>query len=367
VPSSLIVPARDFTPELLDAGDRYLREIGDAVTAADPEARVEPRSRLLCAALGLLAEITLQALGGGDHPGIGSAFHDGAASGPKPRASGVGAAAAMLSLLTKIDDQVIDALAFHGGAGADRAAVEAKTRAFLAPTLASLRAARPANDEPRCLLAADLGARLRALTGDPARLDRLLAAIAHGWEVQVSAVAVLTRDPRAIDRAEIAAVTRAISGAWLLMIAMVGTLPASAARALDAAEEEAFFDWGWAIQRADALADLDKDLADGHLSSWAARLVWERSPRAFEAAIARGDHAAVYALARAHGVGSDALPTPAEAAALRASLPALGEVPALLAWIHGYLVRRYEIHPLAGGSTQNHLSTEARLFPCSAR
>jgi hypothetical protein len=71
----------------------------------------------------------------------------------------------MLSLLTKIDDQVIDALEFHGGppaCGRDLQALERKTRAYLAPTLASIRSGRPDTAQPRCVLAAALGRRLRA-------------------------------------------------------------------------------------------------------------------------------------------------------------------------------------------------------------
>jgi hypothetical protein len=346
------IPAPLLTADLLAAGARYLTDLGPAVGAADPDARVEPQSRLLCAALGLLAEAAYRALGG------------------RARAHAVGRAAAMLALLTKIDDQVIDGLPFHGGAGTDRAALRRRTRAFLAPTLASVRASRPTTAEPRCTFAAALGVALCELGGDPARRDHLLATLAAGWEIQVCAVAVLTAHPAAVSRAEVAAVTRAISGAWLLMIAMVGTLPPDASRAFSAAEEGEFFAWGSAIQRADALADLAKDLADGHLASFPGLLLWERAPAAYLDAAHRGDAAELYALVRAHGVDRACLPDAAEAAALERTLGGLGEVPALLQWIHAYLVGRYQAHPLSstelGGAPGGALCEGGERRACSA-
>jgi len=323
---------RDLTAELRAAGRRYLGDLGPLLDAADPEGLVPPRSRELCAALGLLAEAAYGALGG------------------RRRVAEVGRAAAMLSLLTKVDDQVIDGLPFHGGAAADRGALRERTRAFLAPTLASVRAARPVTGEPRCALAAALGRALLDLGGEPSRREHLLATLAAGWEIQVEAVAVLTAHPARVAREDVARVTRSISGAWLLMIAMVGTLPEDAARALMPAEEDQFFAWGWAIQRADALADLAKDLADGHVSSWPGLLLWERAGEPYLAAARRGAAAEVYALVRAHGVDRvdrDGLAGPEEIAALGATLAGLGDVPALLAWIHAYLLGRYRTHPLA--------------------
>ena len=348
------LPSRDLGEDLLAAGDRYLAALGPAVDAADPEGLVAPRSRLLCAGLGLLAEAAYGALGG------------------RGRAGEVGRAAAMLSLLTKIDDQVIDALAFHGGAGGERGALRARTRAFLAPTLASIREGRPATTEPRCALGAALGAAIRELGGDPGRRERLLGTIAAGWEIQVDAVAVLTAHPATVTRAAVAEVTRSISGAWLLMIAMVGALPGDTARPFSRAEEAEFFDWGWAIQRADALADLAKDLGDGHLSSFPGVLLWERAGDAYLAAARRGDGALLYTLVRAHDVEASCLPGEEEIASLRGTLAGLGEVPALLAWIHAYLVRRYHAHPLAGGGrAAAPIGGAERFFPgaevvCSA-
>ncbi|MCC6558006.1 MAG: hypothetical protein IT372_34095 [Polyangiaceae bacterium] len=312
---------------LLAAGAAHLQEVGPLVDGADPDGRVAPRSRRLCAALGLLSRGLDEALGG------------------TRRAAEVGAAGAALSLLTKVDDEVIDGPAFHGGMAADRRALRARTAAYLEPTLASLRAARPASGEPRCALAADVGRRLRRLTADPLRLARLLEVIAEGWRTQVDAVEVLTSHPGAVSLAEVAGVTRRISGLWLLMVALVGSLPEDAARAPSADEEEAFLDWGFHIQRADALADLEKDGRDGLVSTFAGRLAWEREPARYLPACARGDAAAVYAMVARHRIDEECVRGGVPADALAARLAGLGEVRALLRWIHGFLVHRYLAHP----------------------
>jgi hypothetical protein len=153
------------------------------------------------------------------------------------------------------------------------------------------------------------------------------------------------------------------------MIARLGELPAEAHRAFTAAEEEAFLAWGWAIQRADALADLAKDLADGHLSTWPGLLLWERAPDAYLDAAARGDAAALHALLRAHAVDCACQPDAAERAALASTLPDLGEVRPLLAFIHDYLLRRFRAHPLCAGEAAAPPAAAARLFreaACSA-
>jgi hypothetical protein len=336
---------------VIASGERWLAALEPAVSAADPEGRVSAQSRLLCAGLGVLSTAAYRALGG------------------RGRADDVGRAGAMLSLLTKIDDQVIDAPVFHQGG--DRRALPARTRAYLAPTLRSIREGRPADAHPRCALAADLGRLLRHLAADQARLDRMLATIAEGWEVQVEAVRVLTSGPAAVTRVEVAAVTRAISGVWLLMIARLGELPGDARRAFTPAEEADFFAFGWAIQRADALADLAKDLADGHLATWPGLLLWERDPDAYLRVAAQGDAAALHALLVAHGVDRACLLDAAEASALASALPDLGEVRALLAFVHDYLSRRYLAHPLCvSASASAAPAAEARLFPripaCSA-
>lgn len=336
---------------VIASGERWLAALEPAISAADPHALVSAQSRLLCAGLGVLAAAAYRALGGG------------------ARGDDVGRAGAMLSLLTKIDDQIIDAPSFHGSG--DRRSLPERTRAYLAPTLASIRAGHPEGAHPRCALAAELGRLLRALAADEERLDRVLATIAEGWEVQVEAVRVLTSAPEAVTRAEVAAVTRAISGVWLLMIARLGELPGDARRAFTAAEEADFLTFGWAIQRADALADLAKDLADGHLSTWPGLLLWERDPEAYLRLAAHGDAAALHALLVAHGVDRACLPDAAEEAALGAALPDLPEVRALLAFVHAYLSRRYLAHPLcARPDAAAGPAEEARLFPrifaCSA-
>ena len=157
------------------------------------------------------------------------------------------------------------------------------------------------------------------------------------------------------------------------MIARLGELPGDARRAFTAEEEDAFLAWGWDIQRADAIADLAKDLGDGHLSSWPGLLLWERAPEPYLAAAERGDVEAIYALLHAHEVDLDCLPTAAERAARDARLGDLGEVRSLLAFIHAYLVRRYLAHPgCARREAGAAPAFTARLFPareasCSAR
>ncbi len=284
---------------------------------------------MLCAALGALSRATYRDLGGSDGNGLGER---------------VERAGALLSLLTKIDDQIIDARPFHGLG--DRGDLRDRTRAYLAPTLASLRAARPVNDEPRCALAAELGASLRALASSAARLDHVIALIAEGWEVQVEAVSVLTSHPALVSWAEVASITRRISGMWLLMIAAIGSLP-EGVRALTPEEERAFGDFGWAIQRADAFADLGKDLADGHLSSWPGKMLYERAGSAYLRAADEGDIAGVYRLAREHGVDRDGLPGDEDLDALSRLLPDLGETRGLLLWIFHHLAGRYMVDPRA--------------------
>ena len=332
---------------VIASGERWLATLAPALDAADPERRVSGQSRLLCAGLGVLGAAAYRALGG------------------STRADEVGRAGAMLSLLTKIDDQIIDAPDFHGGG--ERATLPDRTRAYLAPTLASIREARAVEAHPRCALAADLGRLLGDLAADAERLDRVLGTIAEGWEVQVEAVRVLTSAPSAVTRAEVAAVTRAISGVWLLMIARLGELPGDARRPFTPAEEADFLAFGWAIQRADALADLAKDLADGHLATWPGLLLWERDPAAYLDAARRRDAAALHALLVRHGVDRACLPDAAEERALAAALPDLPEVRALLAFVHDYLSRRYLAHPLcARADAATPPAEEAPLFPRSA-
>ena len=316
---------------LLDTARAHLPGLASVIAAADPEGRVTPRSQVLCAGLAVLARSGYAALGGTRH------------------AHAVGDAAAMLSLLTKIDDQVIDALEFHGGplAARDPRELDRRTRAYLGPTLASLRSGAPATDEPRCALAADLGRRLHALArATPERLDHLIATVAFGWEVQVRAVRVLSSDPTRVELAAVEAVTADISGAWLLMVTMIGELPEDARRPLSPSEEAAFYAWGRSIQAADAFADLGKDTADGLVASLPGVLLAREHPSAWRAAFESG---ALAPLARGlveAGIDRALLPDPASLAARERALAGLGEVGPWLAWIHGFLRYRWLVDPV---------------------
>lgn len=329
---------------LLHTAGIELAALGHAVAAADPSDSVTPRSRTLCAGLAGLARACYAALGG------------------TRQADAVGQAAAMLSLLTKIDDQVIDALGFHGGPRArDRFALEAKTRAYLAPTLASIRSAAPANDEPRCRFAAVLGQRLRTLACSRARLDHVLDTIAFGWEVQVRAVRLLSGDPCEARLDAIEAVTADISGAWLLMITMIGELPEDAARMLDADEVAAFYEWGLHIQTADALADLHKDTADGLVASRPGVLLARHEPQLWSRGLERGELGPLYAGMVAAGIDLSLTPTAASLDALTERLAGLGLVPTWLRWILGFLSWRWLAHPLCPRSLDE--AALDRLFP----
>lgn len=325
--------------EIERAGRSFLDTLGPAVDRADPDGRVAPRSRLLCAALGLLAQATHDALGGGPHR------HE------------VGLAAAALSLLTKVDDEVIDSLRFHGGPAGLRHEVRQRTRWFLEPTLASIRAAAAVTDEPRCKLAADVGARLATLASaapDGAkRLDRLLAMVERGWAIQVDAVALLSSHPRAVSAAEIARVTRSISGAWLSMIALVGTLPLARLTLTDD-EIEAIFDWGFHIQRADSLADLEKDRSDGLVATFVQKQLWDRASVGPD----EPSTATIYRLVATERADLACLPTAAERASLRRRLARLPELAALLAWIERFLVHRYRVHRWAGATSVRETSDD---------
>lgn len=313
-----------------------LASLAPLIDRADPQATVSPRSRMLCAGLAGLARACLSGLArDAIEPGLARA---------------VGDAAAMLSLLTKIDDQVIDALEFHGGplVRRDLVALDRRTRARLAPTLASIRRAEPVDREPRCELAALLGRRLRTLACSRERLEHVIDTIAFGWEVQVRAVRLLPRDPSEVDEAAIASVSADISGAWLLMITMIGELPDRAERPLSFAEQQAFYRWGLAIQAADALADLGKDTRDGLVASWPGVLLDRAEPgRArWRAGFEGRGLAELYAGMVEHGVDDAILPSPREFDELERSLSGLGAVPRWLRWIHGFLTWRWLEHPM---------------------
>lgn len=327
-------PSPSLDQILLRTAAGHLGELAPMIVAADPQASVSQRSRLLCAGLAVLARSCYAALGGRAH------------------ADGVGEAAAMLSLLTKIDDQVIDALDFHGGPIGDRdrdeAELDRRTRAYLRPTLASLRQAQPVDGEARCRLAAALGRRLRALSASPERLEHLLDTVAFGWEVQVRAVRTLSRDPSRVELGEIAAVNADISGAWLLMVTMIGELPEDAGRTLGARECQAFYEWGRYIQAADALADLDKDTADGLVSSLPGVLLARAEPHRptprWRAAFVDGELGPLFAGMVGAGVDAAIMPTPDALAGLERELAGLGRVHEWLSWIHAFLSWRWLGH-----------------------
>jgi hypothetical protein len=291
-----------LSPSIAAAADAFLSEI--RLDRLDPGGSISPSSRQLCAGLGVLSQA---AVGGG---------------------ADVGMAGAMLSLLTKLDDQVIDARAFHEGL--TREAAREKTRRYLAPTLASIRSGAPADDEERCVFAARLGRKLRSL-GD---CSQLIDTIARGWEVQATAVSTLTRHASEVTLEEVEAVTRDISGVWLLMIAEIGTI---GARRFTEGERAAFLLWGDAIQKADALNDLPKDIADGHWSTYPLRLLYERAPEAYEAARGGAD---VDALLERHGIAAACFDASIVERAAAAHV-ALGELPLLLRWIHEHLTARW--------------------------
>jgi hypothetical protein len=314
-----------------------------ALRGADARAPVAPRSVRLCAALGELAGAVFDAL----TPAPDDALRD-----------RVTEAAAALALLTKVDDQVIDGRAFHGGAASSRDALRRTTTAYLAPTLDSLRTARPRYDEARCVLAAFTGQRLAAIAHDPARLAAHHSLIARGWDTQVDAVVTLTAHPATVSAARVARVSTHISTLWLGMISAVGALPFSAPPSTSLRRRRAMLRWGRWIQRADALADLARDLDDGLVSTAVSHTLWTRAPSAFDDALRRRDTAAIYALVAEHRVDAAMLPPPGALARAARELDGLGALPAHLAWIHAYLLGRYESDPLRARITQEH--------PCSA-
>ncbi|HEU4535341.1 MAG TPA: hypothetical protein VFS00_14535 [Polyangiaceae bacterium] len=362
LPPSPPCPAPDaWDAPLLRAGRRSLAALAGPLDEADPGGLVSGPSRLLCGSLGLVSQLCYAAGGG------------------RELADDVALAGAHLALLTKLDDEVIDAPAFHGaGRGPGRAALRDKVLAHLEPTRRSLRLRRPASAEPRARFAALLGARLAALSASPGRLAHLLDVVEDGFRVQADAVAILSAPPGAVSLDEVAAVTARISGAWLLMIALCGSLPADARP--PSAPAEALFDaWGWHVQRADALCDLAKDLSDGLHSSLPLRLLWARDPALCRRAIAAGP-AEVYRRLGELALDRDCLPEPGELEALAADANGLGHLPSLLRWVHGMLAHRYARHPLArpsagasagGAATFDRfvagLASAARGAPCSAR
>jgi hypothetical protein len=348
---------------LLHAGERFFSALARPLDDADPGGLVSGPSRLLCSALGLVSQLCYGACGGRDE------------------AYEAGLAGAQLALLTKLDDEVIDAPAFHGvGRRRGLAGMRAKVLAYLEPTRRSLRSGRPASSEPRARFAASLGARLAALSGSPDRLEHLLDVVEEGFRVQADAVAIFSAPPAAVSLGEVAAVTARISGAWLLMIALCGTLPADA-RPLSPEDEALFYAWGWHVQRADALCDLAKDLGDGLGSTYPLRLLWARDPALYRRSLAAGP-AEVYRQLGALGLDRACLPEPGELDALALRSRPLGPLPSLFCWVHGLLAYRYARHRLARPSARFDVGEGAATFerfvagvapaapgaaPCSAR
>jgi hypothetical protein len=312
---------------LLHTGTAQMAELGPMTDAADPDGTVSLRSRLLCAGLSELGSATYAALGGARH------------------GNQVARAASLLSLLTKIDDQVIDSRTFHGGWRTDRDTLRDRTRRWLAPTLASVRSGTAATPEPRCELAAELGRALRSESFDPARRDHVLEVIARGWEIQVQAVVTYTAHPSSVPAEQIDKVTADISGAWLLMIALCGTLPHDAARGLTADEERAFFTFGGPIQQADALADLGKDAGEGLIATVPGQHTWHAAGERYLTAVRDVDERTLYQLVARHDADLRCLPPAGALEAAAAELGGLGDLPALLRWIHGFLLTRYLDHP----------------------
>jgi len=281
----------------------------------------------LCAALGALSQTSYRALTIQPDPATLAA---------------VGRAGALLSVLTKVDDQVIDAPDFHGGMHSPRAVVRQRTRHFLGVTVSAIQQGNAPADAPaRAQMAAALGRQLRELSASNDRLERLLAVITRGWQIQVEAVALLSAHPQTTSDAQIDWITRQISGAWLLMIAMVGALPQQVDRPLSPKEERCFFEWGGWIQRADSLADLGKDTADGLINSLPGRKLWRCRPEDYLCAVERGDIDWLYVALVEEAVDLECLPPEGALHQLEQRLQRLGEVPALLRWIHGLLSWRY--------------------------
>ena len=359
---------------LLHSGARALHAWAPLFEAANSDHRVAHRSAILCAGLGELAVATFDALGG---QGQG-------------RGEEVLVAAAGLSLLTKLDDQVIDGLPFHQ-TDPDPRQLRRRLCAYLWPTLWSIFEATPAYPgEPRCELAAALGARLVALAeGERGRLNHLLDVIAQGWAVQVEAVVTFTRHPSELDLALVDTVTAAISGLWLKMNAMVGALPSEAARPMNLAEEEAFLAWGAWIQRADALADFAKDVDEGLACTSLGWRLWSRAPEHYDALRDGGADEASYAALVDAEVDRALVPSGEALMALERSLDALGEVGPTLAWITRMLLWRYascprsrrpphdplwagifspdaEVSSFLRGVGFAHAATREEVSPCSA-
>lgn len=332
--SATPLPQLPISHRLLTTGRAALTRWAPLVDRADPAGSVSPASRLLCAGLGHLAAATLAST----HPAPSSAL-----------LREVADLAALLALLTKIDDQVIDDPGFHRRGALDEQACASRVRRYLAPTLVALRggvvpAGTQQADLGRCTLAADLGRRLRRLGRGGTGLAQLMRWIERGWEVQAQAVAALSRPPGHADEQAINHLTREISGCWLLFIALVGAVPRGC-RPLQPRETDAFLSWGGWIQRADALADLHKDVAEGLISSAPLVALATRERALVEQAWRGAPCAPIDAALVRHELDRAACPGTAELRRLDGALAGLGALPVLLRWIEGFLLQRYLDRP----------------------
>jgi len=309
----------DYKQRVIERGRLALERLGSEVDAADPGELVLPRSRVLCAGLAELAGTVLTALG------------------PSRAQDEVATLAAALSLLTKIDDEVIDSLEFHGGESAPRGRVRARTEAFLDVTLQAITSGVAQSEQPRCVFAATIGRRIRALATTTQARDALLTLVREGWATQVDAVVCLTDDPLRVDLQEVDRVTRRISGDWLALIAACGALPSGSR--LDPSEVEAIRDAGSFIQRADSLADLEKDQREGLTSTWAAC-------RIARAGSAAGSLAKRYEAARSLGLEQLASPDASLSRSISRRLQRFPELADWLDWIRTMLIGRHKTHAL---------------------
>jgi len=313
-------PPTPIAHRLARRGQHQLALWSPALDQADRQGLVSGPARLLCCGLAELAHTRALAAGA-----------------LEPHA--VTHAAAGLALLTKVDDEVIDAPSFHGGPDTDRAALRARTHAFLAPTLDAVHTGRAPSSAPaRVHLAARVGRQLRDAAASASTLDALLDLIRRGWHIQVDAVVTLSAQPGTVPLDTLARVTAGISGAWLAMITAVGGLAVD--RPLTADEEAAFFSWGLHIQSADALADLPKDLDDRFAATLPLGLAVRAEPELLQSWREHDGTALRQGLVRT-GADRQVLPGPSALRSLDARLRDLGDVPELLRWIHGFLLGRY--------------------------
>lgn len=316
---------------------RWSQRLVAASDAADPalvpwaEGTVKPPARRLCGGLSLLAQVTAEDLGASTSADPGA--HCGA----------------LLAILTKIDDEVIDAMAFHGGRATDRTALGARLTGFLAPTLAAVaRGAADPGAEARVRLAAELGRALQDPRFDQRKVQRLQGVLAEGWAIQDRGVRILTADPATTTRDEVLAVTRDISGAWLWMIALCGALGVEPPHDVLPDEREAVWDWGLWMQSADALSDLHKDLGDGHINSIATHRLHEVvGPAMLEWADQEPER--IVAEVSARGLDEACLPEDAQVEAIGRRLSRLPQLHGLLSWTHTFLCWRWAHHPLRRG------------------